>query len=122
MTGVLTPERGWCVISYSGVDVGGTEVACRAEPDTAGEVTESSFSWPRPGGDAPEDLRLLTAQVARLRLPEPITAVRVSVPATDQPPAHVDMVAGRGRGDLPQLRPGKCNADYGAFDVVAVNS
>lgn len=67
-----------------GIDIGGTKVAFRAESDPEGEVTEFSFAWPEPGNSAPEDMRLLTEQVAELRsrVREPITAVGVSVPAT----------------------------------------
>ncbi|WP_424893571.1 ROK family protein [Streptomyces sp. XH2] len=73
-------------MSVLGVDLGGTKVALRLEPDTgagAGPV-HSTFPWPADGGAA-ADLAALAAAVAALRRApagDPVTAVGVAVPAT----------------------------------------
>jgi kanosamine 6-kinase len=70
------------IISYLGIDIGGTKVAFRAAGDGP-EVYEAAFFWPL-SGTVSQDLGALAASIAALRrrCPEPIEAVGVAMPAT----------------------------------------
>lgn len=76
------PKDGGAVISYLGIDIGGTKVAFRAVNE--GPLTyETAFRW-GPPGPLSQDLEVLAKNVETLRRcrPEPIEAVGVAMPAT----------------------------------------
>ena len=72
---------GGVVITYLGIDIGGTKVAFRAEGD-GGWSHEAAFRWPPPG-DADADLAALGRAVAAVcdRARRPFDAVGVALPA-----------------------------------------
>ncbi|RSN72158.1 ROK family protein [Actinomadura sp. WAC 06369] len=74
---------------YLGIDVGGTKVALRAEPD-AGPAAETAFAW-GPRHSADRDLAQLTEHVAELRARTGTAprAVGVALPATVGPAGRV---------------------------------
>lgn len=65
-----------------GIDIGGTKVALRGEPDGA-DAHESAFNWPE-SGRAADDITALRkhTEEIRARAGQPLTAVGVAVPAT----------------------------------------
>ncbi|MGW6743023.1 ROK family protein [Streptomyces sp. NPDC055025] len=104
------------VISYLGIDIGGTKVALRAEGEGRSSQ-ETSFRWPSPANvtadvaadvtaNVTADLAALTTHVAALRerWEAPFTSVGVAVPATLDGSGRVVVWPGRPVWEGLQLR------------------
>jgi len=101
------------VISYLGIDIGGTKVALRATGEHP-RTYDTAFRWPQPGGLA-EDLEALAKGVDAVNdhWNMPIDAVGIAVPATMDSSGRVITWPGRPgwtgldlRGTLHGLFPG----------------